>query len=171
MIKKKNYITPKGYARLVDERDHLVKTERPEVTKVVAWAASLGDRSENADYQYGKKRLREIDRRVAFLNRRINEAQVIDPESISSEKVQFGATVNVIDEDEVERRYSIVGEDESHPKSGLISWKSPIGSRLLGKSVGDTVEIKAPSREFEIEILTIEYCEIFLPKDSNENIS
>ena len=159
MIKKKNYITPKGYARLVDERDHLVKTERPEVTKVVAWAASLGDRSENADYQYGKKRLREIDRRVAFLNRRINEAQVIDPESISSEKVQFGATVNVID------------EDESHPKSGLISWKSPIGSRLLGKSVGDTVEIKAPSREFEIEILTIEYCEIFLPKDSNENIS
>jgi len=165
VIKKDNYITPKGYERLVLERDHLVKTERPEVTKVVSWAASLGDRSENADYQYGKKRLREIDRRVAFLNRRINTAQVVDPLQVKSDKVQFGATVTVIDEEEVEKEYSIVGEDESSPKMGLISWKSPIGSRLLGKSVGDSVEIKAPTREFEVEIISIDYREIILQKD------
>ena len=147
------------------ERDHLVKTERPEVTKVVSWAASLGDRSENADYQYGKKRLREIDRRVSFLNKRINEAQIVDPLLVKSDKVQFGATVVVIDEDEAEKEYSIVGEDESSPKIGLISWKSPIGSRLLGKTVGDTVVIKAPTREFEVEIISIDYREIVLHKD------
>ena len=161
--KQTNYITPAGFQRLVDERDHLLKVERPETTKVVAWAASLGDRSENADYQYGKKRLREIDRRVAFLNRRIDSANIVDPTSIQSIKVQFGATVIVIDEENNERRYSIVGEDESSPRHGLISWKSPIGSKLIGREVGDSVIIQAPGGESEFSIESIEYKEIKLP--------
>jgi len=162
--KNSNYITPEGYQRLVDERDHLLKVERPETTKVVAWAASLGDRSENADYQYGKKRLREIDRRVAFLNQRIDAAKIVDPSEITSSKVQFGATVVVCDEQEQERRYTIVGEDESSPRDGLISWKSPIGSRLLGKEIGDQVSVQAPGGESEFSVLSIEYKAIQLPK-------
>src|SRR5690606_27779361 len=122
--KPKNYITPHGHAKLVGERDHLVKVERPETTKVVSWAASLGDRSENADYQYGKKRLREIDRRIRFLNTRLDAAEVVDPTKIKSDKVQFGATVTISDEDEKVRIFTIVGEDESSPKNGLISWRS-----------------------------------------------
>lgn len=160
MTKYLNYITPHGYSRLINERDHLVKSERPEVTKVVAWAASLGDRSENADYQYGKKRLREIDRRVAFLNKRINQASIIDPLSINSLKVQFGATVTVRDEDENIKKYIIVGEDESSPKQGLISWRSPIGAKLIGHSVGDILVVKAPGGEVELEIVEVVYQKI-----------
>ncbi len=159
-LEKNNYITPAGYERLINERDQLVKVERPEVTKVVAWAASLGDRSENADYQYGKRRLREIDRRVAFLNTRINKANIVEPTSVNSTKVQFGASVETVDEEENHKRYCIVGEDEINPKLGLISWKSPIGSKLIGSSIGDIVTIKVPSGTIELEILKINYLAI-----------
>lgn len=165
----KNYITPEGFKRLADERDHLVKVERPEITKVVAWAASLGDRSENADYQYGKKRMREIDRRIAFLNKRINSAEIVDPLKIHSEKVQFGATVTVSDEDENTKKFTIVGEDESDPKSGLISWKSPIGNTLLGKSIGDEILVRAPGGAHEMEIISIEYLAIQLPQKESHH--
>lgn len=165
MNKPKNYITPHGYAKLTSERDNLVKVERPETTKVVSWAASLGDRSENADYQYGKKKLREIDRRIRFLNTRLDAAEVVDPTKIKSEKVQFGATVTICDEEEKTRIFTIVGEDESSPKHGLISWRSPIGAKLLGRSIGDTVTISAPNGETEMEITKIEYKPIVFPKD------
>ncbi len=159
---KKNYITPAGYQKLVDERDHLVKTERPEVTKVVQWAASLGDRSENADYQYGKKKLREIDRRLRFLNTKINTAVVVDPETQTGERVQFGATVSIEDEEGNTKTYSIVGQDEIDPKAGLISWKSPIGVALLGKEAGDEVEVKGPHGIISYEIVRVEFRSIGL---------
>lgn len=159
-IEKNNYITPAGYERLIQERDQLVKIERPQVTKVVAWAASLGDRSENADYQYGKRRLREIDKRVAFLNTRINKANIVEPSTVQNTKVQFGASVETRDEEENQKRYCIVGEDEINPKRGLISWRSPIGSKLIGSMVGDIVTIKVPSGMIELEILKIEYLPI-----------
>ncbi len=159
-LENNNYITPAGYERLVNERDHLIKIERPAVTKVVAWAASLGDRSENADYQYGKRRLREIDKRVAFLNTRINKANIVEPTSINSSKVQFGATLETMDENAIHKLYCIVGEDEINPKRGLISWKSPIGSKLIGSVVGDIVTIKVPNGMIELEILKIEYLPI-----------
>lgn len=160
MIKNKNYITPLGYKRMVDEHEFLTKVDRPEVTKTVTWAASLGDRSENADYQYGKKRLREIDKRLRFLNRRMNIAEVVNPVDFSSNKIQFGATVSVEDGNGEGRIFCIVGEDEIDIKKGHISWKSPVGSSLLGKEVGDNVIVQVPKGEIEIEILKIEYIKI-----------
>ena len=157
---KKNYITPTGYQKLMDERDHLIKTERPEVVKVVSWAASLGDRSENADYQYGKKKLREIDRRMRFLNTKINTAVVVDPETQTGERVQFGATVTTKDEEGNTKTYSIVGQDEIDPKARLISWKSPIASALLGKEAGDEVEVKGPQGNVSYEIVEIKFRKI-----------
>jgi len=157
MIEKKNYITPWGLNRLTTEREHLLKVERPEMTKTVAWAASLGDRSENADYIYGKKRLREIDRRLRFLGKRIEASVLVDPETITSEKVQFGATVLIQTDEGEERTYYIIGEDEIDVAKGFISWKSPIGKSLLGKSVGDEVSIRIPKGELEIEIIKIKY--------------
>lgn len=157
MIKKTNYITPKGHQRLVDELNQLLKVERPEITKLIQWAASNGDRSENADYLYGRKRLREIDRRLRFLNSRINEAVIIDPLQIKSPKVQFGATVTVCDEDGNEKSYSIVGVDEVDTSKGYLSWKSPIGSALLTKEEGDEVIIRTPQGELTFEVISIEY--------------
>ncbi|MGI4991885.1 transcription elongation factor GreB [Halobacteriovorax sp. GFR7] len=159
-IKKDNYITPRGYAKLEEELNFLMKTERPEVTATVKWAASLGDRSENADYQYGKKRLREIDRRIRFLNTRINAALIVDPLSISSEKIQFGATVVLEDEDGNEKRYSIVGVDEVDTTKGLVSWKSPIARAMIGKEEGDEVIVQAPGDDFEYTIVEINYIDI-----------
>ncbi len=159
-IKKDNYITPRGYAKLEEELNFLMKTERPEVTATVKWAASLGDRSENADYQYGKKRLREIDRRIRFLNTRINAALIVDPLSVSSEKIQFGATVLLEDEDGNEKRYSIVGVDEVDTTKGLVSWKSPIARAMIGKEEGDEVIVQAPGDDFEYTIVEINYIDI-----------
>lgn len=160
-MSEKNYITPKGFEKLRSELDHLLKIERPEVTKTVAWAASNGDRSENADYQYGKKRLREIDRRVRFLTGRIEKAEVIDPlRNRGLERVQFGATVTVENGEGEARTFIIVGVDEIHTERGLISWKSPIGKALLGKNKGDEVFIKTPAKEFEYAIINVEYLEI-----------
>ncbi|HLT22149.1 MAG TPA: transcription elongation factor GreB [Bacteriovoracaceae bacterium] len=157
MIKKTNYITPNGHQRLVDELNQLLKVERPEITKLIQWAASNGDRSENADYLYGRKRLREIDRRLRFLNSRINEAVIIDPLQTKSNKVQFGATVTVSDEEGNEKSYSIVGIDEVDTSKGYLSWKSPIGSALLTKEEGDEVVIRTPQGEIVFEIISIEY--------------
>jgi len=161
VIKKKdNYITPLGHQRLVDELNHLILKERPEITKVIQWAAGNGDRSENADYLYGKKRLREIDKRSNFLRKRIEAAHIINPEIIESDEVKFGATVTVCDEEENEKVYSIVGQDEIDTKRNLISWKSPIGVALLGKKVGEDCEVHTPSRIITLEILKIEYKKI-----------
>lgn len=160
-MERNNYITPKGFKKLVEEQEQLLKVERPEATRIVTWAASLGDRSENADYLYGKKKLREIDRRLRFLSKRIDTANVVDPISIKSVKVQFGATVLVEDEEGRQKTYCIVGEDETNTPKGLISWKSPIARGLLGKSVGDSVDIDTPVGEVELEILEIKYKEIY----------
>jgi transcription elongation factor GreB len=157
---KKNYITPHGMQKLLSEQEHLLKVERPEVTETVKWAASLGDRSENADYKYGKKKLREIDKRLRFLASRIEDAVVVDPESQDTERIQFGATVTIEDEDGEQRKYSIVGIDESDPKRGLVSWISPIGKNLLGKEEGDEVEINSPKGTVIFEIIKIEYSKI-----------
>lgn len=161
MNKEKNYITPKGFSRLQDELHQLARVERPEVTKTVAWAASNGDRSENADYIYGKKRMREIDRRVRFLTSRIDLALVVDPAGIKSAKVQFGATVRILDEDtEEEKTISIVGVDEINTEKNQISWRSPLGSSLIGKEVGDTIVFRIPLGMKTYEIIDIVYEEI-----------
>jgi len=156
----KNYMTPHCFKKLTDELDHLSKIERPEVVKTVQWAASLGDRSENADYKYGKKRLREIDKRLRFLSKKIDDSVVIDPASQEGSKIQFGATVFLKDEDGQEKIISIVGIDESDPKSGLVSWISPIAKSMLGKEVGDGINVHAPSGDIEYEIVNFKYKEI-----------
>ncbi|MBC7714659.1 MAG: transcription elongation factor GreB [Rhizobacter sp.] len=161
MDKEKNYITPQGYSRLQSELHQLVRVERPEVTKTVAWAASNGDRSENADYIYGKKRLREIDKRTRFLSKRIDLAIVVDPATTKSDKVLFGATVTVCDEDDgVEKTISIVGVDEIETQKNRISWRSPLGSSLISKVVGDTISVKIPVGTKTYEIMKIVYIEI-----------
>ena len=161
MDKEKNYITPQGFKRLQDELHQLARIERPEVTKTVAWAASNGDRSENADYIYGKKRLREIDKRTRFLSARIDAAIVVDPVSIISSKVQFGATVTICDEDsEQEKTISIVGVDEITTDKNRISWRSPLGSSLISKEVGDTIIVKIPTGTKTYEIIKIVYISI-----------
>ncbi|HXH30339.1 MAG TPA: transcription elongation factor GreB [Bacteriovoracaceae bacterium] len=156
-MKKNNYITPTGFKRLQDELEQLLRVERPEVTRLVQWAASNGDRSENADYLYGKKKLREIDRRVRFLSGRLDDSVVVAPETIVSEKVQFGALVTVCDEHGLVKKFTIVGVDEVDTARGHISWQSPIGMSLLGKTVGDSVLVKLPSGEMCYEINSIEY--------------
>lgn len=152
MSEQINYITPEGFERLRVEYTTLLNGERPKVVETVTWAASNGDRSENADYQYGKKRLREIDRRLHFLQKRMESAEVIDPSKLKSDKVIFGATVVIEDEDGNEKRYQIVGADEFDISKNKISWKSPIAKALLGKKVDDEVKIQKPRGE---EIATI----------------
>lgn len=161
MKKKTNYITPSGYEKLTTEHDHLLLTERPEILKVIQWAAGNGDRSENADYLYGKRRLREIDRRMRFLKKQIDNANVINPENIKSETVKFGATITVIDEEENERVYSIVGVDEIDTSKNWISMHSPIGKALMGNEEGDSVLIRTPKGEREFEIISISYQKIY----------
>lgn len=156
----KNYITPGGMRRLVQELKILKNEERPAVTETVAWAAANGDRSENGDYIYGKKRLREIDRRIRFLNKQIEAAEVIDPVSVDSDIIQFGATFTILDEDDRERTYTIVGVDEADAGNGLISWRSPLARAVLKKKKGDIVEFVSPKGEQSIEILDFKYTEV-----------
>lgn len=156
-MEKNNYITPVGFQRLQTEFEQLTKVERPEVTKLVQWAASNGDRSENADYQYGKKRLREIDRRLRFLAKRLESAVVIDPVTIISDRAQFGATIKVEDEEGRKKVFSIVGVDEIATDKGRISWQSPIGRSLLGKEEGDEVIVRTPMGEVVYTITEISY--------------
>lgn len=152
-----NYITQTGLDKIKGELHQLLKVDRPQVVATVAWAASNGDRSENADYIYGKRRLREIDKRIGFLTARIEAAQVVNPKEIQSDKVVFGATVTVEDEDGESKIYQIVGEDEIAAEQGRISWKSPLAKALLGKSEGDEVVVKKPKGDTELVILKIQY--------------
>ncbi len=152
-----NYITPVGLKKLKDELEYLIKEDRPEVVKTVAWAASNGDRSENADYIYGKRRLREIDRRMRFLTKRIEAAEVVDPATLKTDKIVFGATVTIEDEEGEEKTFQIVGEDEIDTEKGKISWKSPIAKALLNKLQGDEVKIRRPKGDSWVEIIKVEY--------------
>jgi transcription elongation factor GreB len=153
----KNYITPAGAGRLKEELRRLLHEERPEVVRTVSWAASNGDRSENGDYIYGKRRLREIDRRIRFLTRRLDAAEIVDPSAQSSDRVLFGATVTVRDEEGREKTYRIVGIDETDVRLGHVSWISPIGKALLQARVKDTVTLRTPRGEEELEIVRIAY--------------
>ncbi len=152
----KNYITPEGFERLQAERKRLVEVERPEVVKVVSWAASLGDRSENADYKYGKRRLREIDRRVRFLIKRLEAAEIVHSAGRDSDQAFFGAQVRVRGKDG-EQTVRIVGVDEVDPAQGRISWVSPVAKALLKHREGDTVTVRTPAGQEQLEILEITY--------------
>jgi transcription elongation factor GreB len=156
----KNYITPQGYARLKVELTKLLDVERPDLVKTISWAASNGDRSENGDYIYGKKRLREIDRRIHYLNKRLDTAEVVDPAKRGdSAQIFFGATVTYayVRGGKDERTVTIVGVDEVDTKKGLVSWLSPIARSFLKKRSGDVVTLATPSGEAEIEIIGVRY--------------
>jgi transcription elongation factor GreB len=159
--KAKNYITPAGFERLVEERRFLLTRERPAVTKVVAWAASNGDRSENADYQYNKRRLRQIDGRIRFLTKRIDAAEVVDPETPregrAATHVFFGATVRYANAAGLEREVSIVGVDEVDLDRNHISWVSPLARALMKSAPGDSVVLHAPGGTEKLEILDVRY--------------
>jgi transcription elongation factor GreB len=161
LVGVKNYITPGGLQRLLDERRFLLTRERRAVTQVVAWAASNGDRSENADYQYGKRRLRQIDRRIRFLTKRIDAAEVVDPEAPRSGRaathVFFGATVRYANAAGTERTVSIVGLDEVDPDRNRISWMSPLARALMKAGPGDSVVLRAPAMTEQLEILDVRY--------------
>jgi transcription elongation factor GreB len=157
----KNYLTPAGWKRMRDELSWLVKTERPNVTSVVSWAAKLGDRSENADYQYGKKRLREIDRRIRYLTKRLEAAEVVDPATREeTDQVFFGATVTYANRSGTEQTVRIVGIDETDPANHYVSWISPIARALIKAREGDNVVLHTPGGQEELEILEVRYEEI-----------
>jgi len=156
----KNYITPAGYARLRAELDRLWAVERPRLVETIAWAASNGDRSENGDYIYGKRRLREIDRRVRYLSKRIDIAVVVDNAGKTYDQVFFGATVTVAEQDGSERAVTIVGTDEVDPERGRVSWISPIAKAVLKARVGDVVLLRTPTGIEEIEIVEVRYEEL-----------
>ncbi len=154
-------MTPQGYARLKRELMHLLDVERPELVKVVSWAASNGDRSENGDYLYGKKRLREIDRRIHYLNKRLDQPEVVDPAARGeTDQIFFGATVDYLDGGGSERTVTIVGVDEVDPARGHVSWISPIAKALLKRQAGDTVRLMTPGGAEDIEITDVRYTAI-----------
>jgi transcription elongation factor GreB len=157
----KNYMTPHGWRRMRDELSHLVKVERPEVTGVVSWAAKNGDRSENGDYQYGKKRLREIDRRIRYLTKRLENAEVVDPSTREeTDQVFFAATVLYANASGGETTVRIVGLDETDLARGYISWISPVARALIKAREGDTVSLVTPGGREDLEILAVRYEEI-----------
>ena len=152
------FITPHGLARIRAEYDALFSTERPKLVETIAWAAANGDRSENGDYIYGRKRLREIDRRLGWLARRMKDAKVIDPAAQPERgKVFFGATVTVADEEDNRRTLTLVGEDETDAAAGRIAWTSPIGRAIRGAGIGDLRRVTLPGGERELEIVAIRY--------------
>lgn len=154
----KNYITPQGYQRLKDELLQLIDVDRPEVVRIVHWAASNGDRSENGDYIYGKKRLREIDRRIRFLTKRLDLAEVVDPSvHYQSDQVFFGATVTYENQAGEQHAVTILGIDELDPLNGRISWISPVARALTKAREGDAVVLKTPAGVEELVILRVEY--------------
>lgn len=154
----KNYITPAGYNRLKEELYNLVTQERPRLVQTVSWAAGNGDRSENGDYIYGKRRLREIDKRIHWLTKRVNCAEIVDSHCHNgSEKVFFGATVTILRDENIEQIVTIVGQDEIDSTQNFISWTSPLASILLRKTVGDQFKFNSPSREEWIEIIDVSY--------------
>jgi transcription elongation factor GreB len=152
------FITPEGLARVRAQYDELFGIERPKVVETVSWAASLGDRSENADYIYGKRRLREIDRKLAHLARIMKEAKVVDPaRQQARDQVRFGATVELADEDDNRRTLTIVGDDEADATAGRIGWSAPLARALIGARVGDERIVRLPSGEKSYEIMEIAY--------------
>ncbi|MFL6763712.1 MAG: transcription elongation factor GreB [Sphingomicrobium sp.] len=154
------YITPEGLARIRAEYDELFGVERPKIVDTVSWAASLGDRSENADYIYGKRRLREIDRRLAHLARIMKEAKVVDPARQTLEtrdQVRFGATVELADEDDSRRTFTIVGDDEADASAGKVGWSAPLARALIGARIGDQRVVRLPAGEKSYEVLGIRY--------------
>ena len=154
---KSKYVTKKGAEALRAEYRELFHSERPKVVETVAWAASNGDRSENADYIYGKRRLREIDRRIKFITDFLDDATIVDPAEIISSSVVFGATVDLIDEKGDQRTYRIVSDVEMDVSQGDISYRSPVGRALIGKSVDDEVYVKTPKGEKEFTVVGIRY--------------
>ncbi len=152
-----NYLTPEGAKKLQDELSQLVSVERPKTVQEVSDAAALGDRSENAEYIYGKKRLREIDRRIRFLTKRLDAAVIVKPGEAKQGEVRFGASVDVVDEDGVKKTYTLVGPDESDPSKGLLSYQAPLGRALMKRKVGDYVTVQRPAGEIELEIVAIRY--------------
>lgn len=155
--KFQNLITPTGYRNIELELDQLFNIERPKLVEEVAAAAAQGDRSENAEYIYGKKRLREIDKRMNFLKNRLDKAKIIDPTTQTGNVVQFGAIVTIQDDQGREKTWFIVGEDEVDPSSGKISWLSPIGHSMLNKTVGDYFQVATPRGETEFSVVRIEF--------------
>ncbi|MBI1282907.1 MAG: transcription elongation factor GreB [Thiobacillus sp.] len=154
----KNYMTPAGYARLDAEFNQLWRGERPKLVETISWAASNGDRSENGDYLYGKKRLREVDRRIRFLSKRLEHAEVVDPATREdTDQIFFGATVTVVDENGSESTYAIVGIDEADAGRGRIAWISPMARALLKAREGDTVSVQTPEGRREVDIVAVRY--------------
>lgn len=158
MIDKPNYITPTGFAALRARYEDLFARERPKLVETVSWAAGNGDRSENGDYIYGKKRLREIDRELGWLSRRIKAAKVVDPAGQPDKsRVWFGATVTIADENDRHRTLSLVGDDEAEAEKGRVGWNSPIARALRGAAVGDLQRVTLPAGEIEYEVMEITY--------------
>ena len=153
-----NYLTPQGYVALTDERNQLLKVERPKTVEIVSWAASNGDRSENGDYIYGKRRLREIDRRLRFLSKRLELAKIVDSSAqMTQDQVFFGATVTLVDQEGHEQTLRIVGVDETHLGPNYISWVSPIARALIKSREGDSVTFESPSGIRTVEIIRVSY--------------
>jgi transcription elongation factor GreB len=160
MNPRENPITPAGLAALRARYDHLLGTERPEIVAIVSWAAGNGDRSENGDYLYGRKRMREIDRELAHLARRMKAAKVVDPARAPDRtRVWFGATVTIADEDDDQRTLTLVGDDEQDASTGRVGWSAPIARALRGAAVGDLRTVRLPAGEKEWEVLAIAYPE------------
>jgi transcription elongation factor GreB len=158
MAEKTNYITPAGYRRLREEYEALFGSERPKLVETISWAAGNGDRSENGDYIYGRKRLREVDRRINWLSKRLAAANVLDPShQPDRSRVFFGATVTLADEEDIERVVTLVGEDEADAGAGLISWNSPVARAVRGAALGDVRRVMLPAGEREFEIVGIDY--------------
>ena len=154
------FITPAGMARLRAEYEQLFATERPKLVDTIAWAAGNGDRSENGDYIYGRKRLREIDRRLSYLSKAMKQAKPVDPAAqVERDRVRFGATVDLADEDGLRRTLTLVGDDEADASAGRISWSSPISRALVGAKVGDERVVRLPAGEKSYEVVTIRYPE------------
>ena len=152
-----NYLTPEGAKKLAAELNHLASVERPRIVLEVQEAAAQGDRSENAEYIYGKKRMREIDRRIRFLTKRLDGAVVVKQEEGAHLEVRFGARVQVVDENEKKSSYLIVGPDEANPSDGKISFQSPLGKALMKRKVGDVVTVQRPLGDIDLEVVAIEY--------------
>ena len=153
-----NYITPAGFAALRAEYDRLFATERPALVETIAWAAGNGDRSENGDYIYGRKRLREIDRRLGWLSKRMKAAKVIDPAAqVDRGRIWFGATITIADEDDAERTLTLIGDDEADAGAGKVGWNAPIARALRGAAIGDLRRVTLPTGERDYEVVAIEY--------------
>jgi transcription elongation factor GreB len=155
-----NYITPSGYRRLREEYEALFAVERPKLVETISWAAGNGDRSENGDYIYGRKRLREIDRRIGWLSKRMSKATVLNPANqVDRNRVFFGATVTIVDEEDQDRTITLVGDDEADAGAGLVSWNSPLARAVRGAAIGDVRRVQLPAGEKEFEIAEISYPE------------